>query len=136
MPDSERLTIENVNLDDEREMDALIDQMFTAGLARVKAEGDDLRRKGLLDSEGNLVGKAFDEKGAANFREILHSLSSGIRETVDLHSDPGIEVIDTTETWRNIEGLVEPFCEATTQGFQWLTEGGDASLLLSTDGAW
>jgi len=34
-------------------MDALVDQMFTAGLARVKAEGDDLRRKGLLDSRGN-----------------------------------------------------------------------------------
>jgi hypothetical protein len=48
-----RLTIENVNLDDDREMDALVDQMFTAGLARVKAEGDDLRRSGILDSQGN-----------------------------------------------------------------------------------
>ena len=52
-----RFTIENVNLDDEREMDALVDQMFTAGLARVKAEGDQLRRKGLLDSQGNLLNK-------------------------------------------------------------------------------
>jgi hypothetical protein len=52
---TKRLTIENVNLDDEREMDALVDQMFTAGLARVKAEGDELRRKGLLDSQGNLL---------------------------------------------------------------------------------
>ena len=53
MPVTKRLTIENVNLDDEREMDALVDQMFTVGLARVKAEGDELRRKGLLDSQGN-----------------------------------------------------------------------------------
>jgi hypothetical protein len=44
-----------VNLDDEREMDALVDQMFTAGLERVKAEGDELRRKGLLDLQGNLL---------------------------------------------------------------------------------
>jgi hypothetical protein len=53
MPVTKRLTIENVNLDDEREMDALVDQMFTVGLARVKAECDELRRKGLLDSQGN-----------------------------------------------------------------------------------
>jgi hypothetical protein len=46
-----------VNLEDEREMDALVGQMFTAGLARVKAEGDELRRKGLLDSQGNLLSK-------------------------------------------------------------------------------
>ncbi|SPF35348.1 hypothetical protein SBA4_1640012 [Candidatus Sulfopaludibacter sp. SbA4] len=55
MPVTKRLTIENVDLDDECEMDALVDQMFTAGLARVKAEGDELRRKGLLDSQGNLL---------------------------------------------------------------------------------
>ncbi len=53
---TKRLTIENVNLDDESEMDALDDQMFTAGLARVKAEGDELRRS-LLDAEGNLLVK-------------------------------------------------------------------------------
>lgn len=55
MPITKRLTVENVNLDDEREMDALVDQMFAAGLERVKAEGDELRRKKLLDSQGNLV---------------------------------------------------------------------------------
>jgi hypothetical protein len=54
---NKRLTIENVNLDHEREMDAFVDQMFTAGLARVKAEGDELRCQGLLDSEGNLLAK-------------------------------------------------------------------------------
>jgi len=54
---TKRLTIESVNLGDQREMDALVDQMFTAGLARVKAEGDKLRQKGLLDSQGNLVVK-------------------------------------------------------------------------------
>jgi len=54
MPVTKRLTIENVNLDDDSEMDAFVDQMFTVGLEQVRAEGDDLRRKGLLDTEGNL----------------------------------------------------------------------------------
>jgi hypothetical protein len=29
--------------------------VITAGLERVRAEGDELRRKGILDSEGNLL---------------------------------------------------------------------------------
>jgi hypothetical protein len=57
MPVTKRLTIENVNLDDNSEMDALVDQMFTVGLARVKAEGDELRRRGILDRQGNLLVK-------------------------------------------------------------------------------
>ena len=57
MPVTKRLTIESVNLDDKNEMDALVDQMFTVGLARVKAEGDELRRKGILDSQGHLLRK-------------------------------------------------------------------------------
>ena len=47
----------DVNLDDERGLDALVDRMFTGGLARVKAEGGELRRKGILDSRGNLLSK-------------------------------------------------------------------------------
>lgn len=46
-----------MNLDDERELDALDDQMITAGLERVRAEGDELRRRGILDSEGKLLVK-------------------------------------------------------------------------------
>ncbi len=57
MPVTKRLTIEDVNLDDERELDTLDDQAITAGLERVRAEGDELRRKGILDSEGNLLAK-------------------------------------------------------------------------------
>jgi len=55
MPVTKRFTIENVNLDDERELDAFCDQVITAGLERVRAEGDELRRRGILDSEGNLL---------------------------------------------------------------------------------
>jgi hypothetical protein len=57
MPVTKRLTIENVNLDDEREMDAFVDQVLTAGMERVREEGDELRRKGLLDSQGTLLVK-------------------------------------------------------------------------------
>ena len=57
MPVTKRLTIENVNLDDEREMDAFVDQVLTAGMERVRAEGDELRRKGLLDLQGHLLVK-------------------------------------------------------------------------------
>jgi hypothetical protein len=36
-------------------MDAFDDQLFTIGVARVRAEGDELRRKGLLDEHGKLL---------------------------------------------------------------------------------
>jgi hypothetical protein len=55
MRTAKRLTIENVNLDDEREMDAFFDQVIDAGIERVRAEGDELRRKGLLDAQGNVL---------------------------------------------------------------------------------
>jgi len=57
MPITKRLTIDNVDLDDEREMDAFDDQIITTGLERVRAEGDELRRRGILDSQGNLLVK-------------------------------------------------------------------------------
>jgi len=55
MRTAKRLTIDTVNLDDEREMDALDEQMIEAGLERIRAEGDELRRRGLLDAEGNVL---------------------------------------------------------------------------------
>jgi hypothetical protein len=55
MPVTKRLTIDNVNLDDDAELDAFDDQVITAGLERVRAEGDELRRRGLLDAQGNVL---------------------------------------------------------------------------------
>jgi hypothetical protein len=54
MPITKRLTIESVNLDDDAELDAFHDQVNTAGLERVRAEADELRR-GILDAQGNLL---------------------------------------------------------------------------------
>jgi hypothetical protein len=55
MPITKRLTIENVNLDDDAELDAFDDRIITAGLERVRAEGDELRRRGILDARGNVL---------------------------------------------------------------------------------
>jgi len=55
MPVTKRLTIENVNLDDDAELNAFDDQVITAGLERVRAEGDELRRRGILDAQGNVL---------------------------------------------------------------------------------
>jgi hypothetical protein len=55
VPITKRLTIENVDLDDQDEMDAFDEQVITAGLKRVRAEGDELRRRGLMDENGNLL---------------------------------------------------------------------------------
>lgn len=52
---AKRLTIDNVNLDNEPEMDAFDDQVLTGGIERVRAEGDELRRRGLIDGHGNLL---------------------------------------------------------------------------------
>ncbi|MGO9097170.1 MAG: hypothetical protein ACLQGV_18350 [Bryobacteraceae bacterium] len=107
---------------------------------------------------------AFDSTEAVRLREVFRSLSDGACESFDLHNDPSVEAIDgcqlilqlrqkdlgiirrgrstfncafSAETWRNIAALVEPFCESATHGhYQWLTEKGDASLLLSPDGGW
>jgi len=49
---AKRLTIDSVNFDDEREMDAFSDQVIDTGIERVRAEGDELRRKGLMDEQG------------------------------------------------------------------------------------
>jgi hypothetical protein len=38
-------------------MDAFDDQVITAGLERVRAEGDELRLRELLDEQGNLLVK-------------------------------------------------------------------------------
>jgi hypothetical protein len=57
MPISKRRTIENMDLDDEREVDAFDDRVITAGMEGVRAGGDELRRRGLLDAHGNLLMK-------------------------------------------------------------------------------
>lgn len=49
------LTIDTLNLDDEREMDEFDRQVIFAGMDRVRTEIADMQRKGLLDAEGKLT---------------------------------------------------------------------------------
>jgi hypothetical protein len=107
---------------------------------------------------------AFDSAEVLHFRAIIHSFSDGTCKRYDLHHDRNIEALGgcrltfqlhdrdlgivrraqstfdcvfTMEGWRQIEGLLGPFCESATPGhYQWLTDKGDASLLLSPDGSW
>ena len=55
MPTAKQLTIETVNLDDDREVDEFDRQVIAAGMERVRAEIKELQQKGLLDAQGKPV---------------------------------------------------------------------------------
>ena len=57
MPTTKRLTLDNVDFDNQSEMDEFMDQVITAGVERVRAEGAELRRRGLMDENGKLLVK-------------------------------------------------------------------------------
>ena len=43
----------------------------------------------------------------------------------------------TPETWQDLAAMITPFCELQkTAGYQWLSEHGEISLLLSANGQW
>jgi hypothetical protein len=56
----------------------------------------------------------------------------GVRQVQPL----GFECVLSTEGWRGVEELLEPFSEPDSSGFQWLTTGGGTSLLISANGQW
>ena len=55
MPLTKRLTIETVDLDDKREMNAFDQQVIEAGMQRVRLHRAELRAKGLLSADGQLL---------------------------------------------------------------------------------
>ena len=42
----------------------------------------------------------------------------------------------TVDGWRSVVSLLEQFCNSKTKRFQWLTQPGRISLLISLDGQW
>jgi len=58
--------------------------------------------------------------------------NSGIRQLGPLN----FECVLDADGWNNVEGLLEPFCVSNTAGFQWLTNRGEISLLISQTGSW
>ena len=106
---------------------------------------------------------AFSRAEAQNLRELVKSLSNASRQSVSLDEEPWIESVEGcrltlrlgnsdegvrqsgpssfecilgSSGWYNVEGLLDPFCESEPAGFQWLTNTGNVSLLLSRDGRW
>jgi hypothetical protein len=56
----------------------------------------------------------------------------GIRQVGPLSFECALSV----DGWNNVDGLLQPFCESATTGFQWLTSQGRISFLISRDGKW
>lgn len=105
----------------------------------------------------------FTQSEADRLCKAFISLSSGEREEIAVHEMPGVEAVvecrlflrrgskdrglltltDTaafecilsSDGWKDVAGLTEPFAEGS-KGFQWLTTIGDVNWLLSTDGKW
>lgn len=105
----------------------------------------------------------FDQAEVAELRWLVRSLAAGSIQSVRLDNqawvtaihgcrlvlkrntwDEGIrnvghlkfECLLTADRWRNVEGLLERFCEPAVIGYQWLSESGPVRLLISPDGTW
>src|ERR1039458_6838228 len=105
----------------------------------------------------------FNQAEARSLRNLVRSLATGERNSVALHDamwvesvgecrltfrrgnrNQGVREVDsldfecvlTSEGWSNVEGLLDPFCDSLTAGFQWLTGEGSVSLLFSQNGQW
>jgi len=105
----------------------------------------------------------FDQPQAKQLSELVKSLGAGDREDVALHNEAWVESVGecclnlqrgernqgvcttpsgtfdcvlSTEGWKEIEELLEPFRESDTFGFQWLTHQGKIALLISPSGQW
>ena len=96
-------------------------------------------------------------------KQCVDELSTGKSRETALHKEPGIEPIVgcevylklgkrdqgivqiapmhfecvlSNEGWIDVSCLLEPFCQADTDGFQWLVDKGPISLLISIKGTW
>src|SRR5260370_41847386 len=105
----------------------------------------------------------FNHAEVRQLRELVRSLVSGTRQGVSLQKEAWAQPIDgcslelrlgnrdrgirqvsplkfectlTSDGWSNVEGLLDPFCEADVSGFQWLTHDGRVPVLMSRDGQW
>jgi hypothetical protein len=105
----------------------------------------------------------FDQSEAQRLRQLVKSLVAGDRQDVALQDQEWVkpvgkcclnlrrgnrnqgvrqaqglefECVLSPDGWSNVEGLLEPFCESNTSGFQWLTHDGSVALLISQSGQW
>jgi hypothetical protein len=105
----------------------------------------------------------FNQAEVRQLRQLVRSLVTGDRQSVALQNevwaepvggcclnlrrgnrDQGIREVDplnfecvlSSDGWSNVDGLLDPFCDSNTTGFQWLTHDGRVSLLISQSGQW
>ena len=78
-------------------------------------------------------GKSWIERiGGCDITFRLSKRSEGILQYGSLN----FECVLDSDGWKNVEGLLEPFCEVNAGGHQWLVHSGKISLLLSHNGQW
>jgi len=83
--------------------------------------------------EVSLKDKSWVESvGGCGINLRLGERDEGIRQRGPL----SFECVLTSDGWKNVDGLLEPFCEPDASGYQWLIHSGKISLLLSHDGQW
>jgi hypothetical protein len=105
----------------------------------------------------------FDQSEARQLRQLIKSLVTGDRQDVALQNEVWVESVEgcclnlqlgtrnqgvretralkfecvlSPDGWSNVEGLLAPFCESNSAGFQWLTHDGRVALLISQSGQW
>jgi hypothetical protein len=105
---------------------------------------------------------SFDQQELLRLREAVEALSKETVQSTSLHEQQGIEPVDscelilrsgardlgvlqtgpakfecvlTPDTWGGVKELIDPFVESSG-GYQWLSEQGKISLLLSKSGSW
>ena len=107
----------------------------------------------------------FDARAVIVLRDLVVELAEGSRRELAVHDLPDVDALGgcqlvlevgtrnrgvipersptsfrcvlTDASWENVAGLMGPFCEpGASGGFQWLSDEGKVSLLLSGDGHW
>jgi len=98
------------------------------------------RLRALVQSlaSGSLPGIVVDElDGVKAIRSCRLTLRLGSRdEGMRARKADHFECVLTSLKWDQIEGLLEPFSESNSEGFQLLDKSGPISLVISRDGRW
>jgi hypothetical protein len=106
---------------------------------------------------------SFDQPEVLRLRKIVEALSNRSAVSMALHDERGVESVSSCKlilrsgtkdvgvlqtgpsafectlmpsTWKSVKDLIDPFCESSIGGFQWLSDQGKISLLLSRSGSW
>ena len=106
---------------------------------------------------------SFTRSEVLHLRQLVDKLSTGKAQKIALHDELGVEPVNgcrlffshgnrdqgivqisprefecvlSGEGWLDVSSLLEPFCATDASGFQWLSDHGPISLLISVKGTW